>query len=256
MFNLFKKKVIKEEVKEIEPEINIEDLVLEIQNEFDSANEKLVKEVQLLVTHERCMNDNSKGELLSSLGFISSEAAVAANHCKIKNTKNQELLDAINYFKKHYPNNKFITETVLRDICGNYNLYCGSSSDFKGDISDDKLKIISKFKLRVADQTKVVYKYYKKILDKNCREKLIECDKKESTFYGYYGVKEGIFDTFYSYIEIKDKSKTHHYTKPEFKVCTLSNIFYYSPSTKNIPTSIILQPVTYKDIIGYLIISI
>jgi hypothetical protein len=125
--------------------------VLEIHNEFNTAADKLVEEANsILKKHESL--DKVKVERLLNLGFKKAQQ-VEEGYKAIKEIKmSKEQIDLLNYYKKEYPLNKFITEEQVKIICHKYNLVCGDVTRFKGFVPEKNLREIERFKLKSKDE--------------------------------------------------------------------------------------------------------
>lgn len=142
MFNLINKTV--QSVKELQKPIAT---VEEIHREFDSASERILEEANAILEKESS-KDKEEIRKLKELGFIklnSVKELEEEEEKKAEATKNAEL---ISYYKKQYPNNKFISKTEVERICKKYGLIMGSSSDYIGEIPPKNRKEIIEFKLK------------------------------------------------------------------------------------------------------------
>jgi len=109
-----------------------QEIIKEIHNSFDIAEDKLLKEAEdmlesLNITTETKLEE--KAERLEKIGFINSKHVVKNKEIKQKIQKNQESLvktkqfaDLIRYYKREYPFQKFLTEKELNSICDKYSL--------------------------------------------------------------------------------------------------------------------------------------
>lgn len=126
--------------------------VLEIHHEFETAAEKLLEQATEIINSQPKVNE-SKINLLKSLGFNQVKEVKQSSEI-IKNiTLSKEQIELVNYYKKQYPFNKFITEEQVQAICYKYNLVCGDVDRFKGFVPEKNLKEISNFKLKDKDKT-------------------------------------------------------------------------------------------------------
>jgi len=133
MFNLFKKK---------KPSVAVMNATIEqIHSEFDSASERLLKEARDIISKNKLAD---RGERLRELGFF--KAAPVSQ--SIENKKNEALAAQIEYYQIHYPNNKFITEDLVKSICEKYGLVFGDAHYYKGDVPEKNIKEMESFKLR------------------------------------------------------------------------------------------------------------
>jgi len=89
------------------------------------------------------VDESNKAVKLTKLGFHNSKGA-------IQNLAKQEINEA-EYFKRHYPLNKYLTNTQIQNLCKKYNLVFGHCAQFKGEIPDKNLKEIENFKVREED---------------------------------------------------------------------------------------------------------
>lgn len=152
MFNLFGKKEIKETeviVAEI-PQGNYPQVVHDIHNEFYTAGDSILQEAESLLK-ELEVKDLAKGKRLAALGFGKTREAVVAIETENKLATTKEIADLVMYYRINYPNNKFITEEQVKQICEKYGLVCGDTTMYKGFVPENKLQIIEKFKLHSID---------------------------------------------------------------------------------------------------------
>jgi len=165
--DIFTRKPKQEEVKSQEvPTINTEtvqkysDIIEQIHREFETASDRLVTEAEQTIkqSEENIKNTDDKKDLLEkskrlqNLGFNQSnqvseakitEDEISDNESKIK--KSKEDTETVLYYKKNYPDYKFITEEQVETICKKYNLVCGENSRYSGFVPEKNLKEIEKF---------------------------------------------------------------------------------------------------------------
>lgn len=125
-------------------------IVAEIHNEFDSASERLLKEAKALLNSK----DTSKGERLKQLGFVNAKPVKEIEDLRQKEWATKQLAENVSYFSQWYPNNKFITEDAVKQICEKYGLVFGDAVYYKGDVPEKNLKEMEQFKLRQEDMDK------------------------------------------------------------------------------------------------------
>ena len=123
--------------------------VEEIHAEFDSAEQKILDECDILLAELKIPTETQierKAKLLEELGFTSSETIIQANKLKeqalqvenkIKLTKQQA--DLIRDLKFKYPLEKFITVEVLERICNKYNLIHAPAGNYIKDIPEKNI---------------------------------------------------------------------------------------------------------------------
>jgi hypothetical protein len=150
MFNLFKKKQSNDNVSLQTKETSYPAIVDEIHNEFYTAGENILNEATSLLK-ELEQKDLAKGERLASLGFSKTREAVVAIESKNKIANTKEIADLVVYYQHNYPNNKFITEKQVEQICKKYSLVFGEISMYKGFVPENKLKLIEDFKVNSND---------------------------------------------------------------------------------------------------------
>lgn len=122
----------------------------EIHNEFNSASDKLLEEAKSIIDNAQKAN-TSKISRLEALGFKQSNEVKELKPLLEKSKFSKEQIDLLNYYRKKYPFNKFITENQVKEICHKYNLVCGDVSRFKGFVPEKNLKEIEAFKLKDED---------------------------------------------------------------------------------------------------------
>lgn len=155
MFNLFKKKTVNavvDSVKQVFAEpVDVNETILKIHNDFDSASEKLLGEAKRIIANS---NEDviSKGERLNALGFKAAKAVVESREQQRAKRDSEILAETIMYFKQWYPLNKFITNKEVKAICEKYNLVFGEAEYYKGDIPEKNIKEIESFVLRQEDK--------------------------------------------------------------------------------------------------------
>jgi hypothetical protein len=142
MFNLLKKQTMK---------TNYPESVTQIHKEFEESGAELLKQAEALLDTLSPVNSD-KAKRLQSLGFknVPEVKQVVEAEQKIVSTK--AVADLVKYYQRHYPFNKFITDTGVTKICSKYDLVCGDIGLFKGFVPETKLKDIESFKLRESDK--------------------------------------------------------------------------------------------------------
>jgi len=250
MFNPFKK--VKEVAQTMVASTKSEQAIIdEIHNEFDSSTERLLKEAKAIL--EQDVN-TAKGEELAKLGFRMSKSTLEAKEVIATKQEKEKIANHIQYYRQHYPFNKFITEQEVEKICKKYGLLCGDVEYYTGDVPDNNLKEISSFKLMEQDCTKYKCDFYKSESSGHGWRYFLPSRNKEGR-YGY--VKNTRWgNELYS---VENHEQEYHYEKPEFRICASVKDFDMTQMRvtdgykldKNIPDPVVLQPVNG----GYLIIS-
>lgn len=126
-------------------------VVDEIHNEFFTAGDKILEEANEVLV--KCkLKDVDKGKRLASVGFINVPQAVEAVKVEQTMITSKEMAELVQYYAIHYPNNKFITEDQVNEICKKYGLVSGSIGLYKGFVPEIKLELIEKFRLKPNDE--------------------------------------------------------------------------------------------------------
>ena len=124
--------------------------VLEIHNEFEIAADKLLEQANNII-EEAKSKDVTKVARLEALGFKQANQVTELKPLLKLAELSKEQVELVNYYKREYPFNKFITEEQVKEICDKYNLVCGDVIRFKGFVPEKNLKEIEKFKLKNKD---------------------------------------------------------------------------------------------------------
>lgn len=245
MFNLFKKaeKNIQNINRYFEPKKSSQDIIAEIHESFDTANEKLLNDAKEILAGSY---DIEKGERLNKIGFVSARKAVEASSLIEQKQKSKELAKLIEYYQINYPNNKFITVDKVKEICQKYGLICGEIRYYIGDVPEKNLAEIEKFKLKKQDMLK------------------FKCGWIKYSGYGYIAVEtKDDYTKWYGYlnslghiVQLPENIKTV-YTPMGLMICASAKDF----GTKNmrindgykleVDDPIVLQPIHG----GYLVVS-
>jgi hypothetical protein len=157
MFKLFKKQTaVKPTVEAAVAELPVTEskypqVVQDIHNEFFTAGENILVEANSLLS-ELEKKDVAKGKRLAALGFGKTREAVAAIETENKLATTKEIAELVLYYQQNYPNNKFITEKQVKEICSKYGLVCGETSLYKGFVPSEKMNDIERFKVKDSDK--------------------------------------------------------------------------------------------------------
>jgi len=237
MFKLFK--------KALAPKVNEQEVIAEIHNEFDSAGERLLKEAKEILSKNV---DTDKAERLKKIGFTSMKDVVEVSIREKEKAASLELANLIEYYQTWYPNNKFITEVIVKNICEKYGLYFSDVSNYIGDVPLKNITEIENFVLRHDDMT-VITNYSRwrdRVMMRSTSSML------NARFSGVYTPPTNENDPMPITIEELGRAKE------PFKICAPESDFDMRYLRKNdyklefhIPDPIVLQPVKG----GYLIVS-
>jgi len=265
MLNIFKRSIkgenVTADIKVAEKKYPKE--VIEIHNHFNGAGEALLAEAQRTLSFCR-ERDKEKGKLLNSIGFVNTPQAKEVKELEVREYDAEKTANLVEYYRINYPNNKFITERIVKWICEKYNLVCGDVSLYKGFVPTEKLKQIQSFKVNKNDrgyaeirnrETKELIACLSKsdLADKNldwCRECID--DNKE-----FYTTSCSSFRTKFASYNLNDHLKVYPVGQT-LKICapikdmdtTGMKLSGYKLE-KHIPDPVVLQPVNG----GYLIVT-
>lgn len=176
-------------------------IVEEIHSEFNTASEKLLAEAEEFFKNVTAPN-LQKASLLSKLGFTKTREAVEAQEYTREERKKKTVMENLRYYSMHYPNNKFITEKQVFDICEKYDLICGEVSRYKGFVPQEKLDHIAAFNLKEQDVPSVSFEVFSNISDVSG----MYIDESDLTELGKEQLQNNSFDFF-----ITDESGIHSY---------------------------------------------
>lgn len=121
-------------------------IVQKIHNEFDTAQDRILKECDKILSSLNIPTETQverKAKLLKELGFINVETVKVAKSISLMNKKIEEKINLTNkqaelicYYKQKYPLDKFITISELERICKDYKLVYAPASKYIKDIPE------------------------------------------------------------------------------------------------------------------------
>lgn len=187
MFNIFKKKeketplreavslstvikpIIMEDIVNEEPSSSLNPLVennridtlvkndvsidAQIYNDVYSAQELLLQEAKSIL--EKAIDVNEEKyvllEEMNRLGFANAEEVKAFNEYKDKLKYESEISEAIEYYKKTYPLNRFIDMKSVNVICEKYGLVLSTVNNYIAEIPLKNQKEIVNFRIKERD---------------------------------------------------------------------------------------------------------
>jgi hypothetical protein len=160
--------------------------VIEIHNEFNNAADVLLQEAREVLEKSSTFNVE-KAKRLASFGFKSAKNVTEGLNIKEKIEFTQAQIESLNYYKKVYPNNKFITEKQVEAICLKWNLIMGEPDCFTGFIPEKNLQDIETFcnKYNVMDKQIYLTKN-NNILDMTGT--VIKPNEYVSTYFHFYNI--------------------------------------------------------------------
>jgi len=112
-----------------------------IHAEFESASDVLLAEAKEIISK----GVNQKAKALHELGFYSA-AGVREHEMQDREKENKiKLCEMVNNYQITHPQFKFITEEMVRRICGKYGLVFGPVYIYKGDVPKKNIDEIKNF---------------------------------------------------------------------------------------------------------------
>lgn len=115
-----------------------EKLIAEIHAEFDTAQDRLLKEAKKVLS-----NGNeavvSISDRLKAIGFTSTPTAKHGSVVKKKLVESSDEARLIEYYSKEYPFLKFLTESELDRICKKYNLVYAPSDRYTEEVPEKNI---------------------------------------------------------------------------------------------------------------------
>jgi hypothetical protein len=259
-----------------------DELVAEIHDAFYSADERLLQEAKDLLNFPQ-EDKAKKAERIKKLGFGAAKLVKEVAGHPEKVTDANKLIKAIEYWRIHYPNYKFITEVEVKKICEKYCLVLGEAGKYLGDIPEKNLFEIEAFNLRKEDYIEqVTYEStFTKLLSTYMGLPMLEPPPVyESPFLGvvssrprqivpndrmaqykqmFKSVSMLGFDPWGSFEEAKDQKKPEKKVekiRPDFKICAPQTDFNTSGYVVKEGYILVYDPVVLQPVRdGYLIVT-
>lgn len=126
----------------------------QIHKDFYGAEERLYVEA-IGLSKGSLVNSSSKADRLKKIGFGKAKPIKDDQILQEKRKISGHIVNVIEYFRTYYPHNKFITEAEVKILCEKYGLLLGDASSYTGDMPENNLVDIEKFKLRKEDWREV-----------------------------------------------------------------------------------------------------
>lgn len=114
-------------------------VVEEIHSAIDSAQDKLLSEARSIIDNCKV---STKADRLKNVGFTGIEYVKQNEDNKTVSAKAMEEANLIEYYKRTYPFQKFITEKEMDRICKKYGLIYAPVANYKKDVPEKNLKEI------------------------------------------------------------------------------------------------------------------
>jgi hypothetical protein len=127
-----------------------ETIVEKIHNEFDTASDRALAEATAILNGIKNI-PKEKAELMKKLGFINTNEVLKVSKEDEIIHRNRNRAEVIEKYSNKYPQYKFIFWDQVEAICNKYNLVCGQSHLYNGDIPYKNLQEIDNFKIEEED---------------------------------------------------------------------------------------------------------
>lgn len=142
-------KLFKNQLQEVFTPVSTKEVIEQIHNEFNCAGEALLAEAKEILAASNYSTD--KAMKLKELGFTNVPEVVEIAKKEQKKKMADTTVRLINHYMMRYPNQKFITEEMVGDICKKYNLVCGGVELYKGFVPKKNMEEIASFKVDNSD---------------------------------------------------------------------------------------------------------
>lgn len=126
------------------------EIVQQIHKEFETASDVLVAECDRFIQSISSPNFE-KAQRLERIGFKNVKEVAEIKSIAAELSAKQSVREVVNCYRMKYPNNKFITEDQVQQICEKYNLVNGPIERYKGFVPETKLSQIEAFQLDSND---------------------------------------------------------------------------------------------------------
>jgi len=231
----------------------------QIHDDFYGAEERLY--VDAIGLQHRAP-DRSKASRLKRIGFGMAKPVIDAKDFEGRKDVSKLIIEAIEYYRIHYPMNKFITESEVEKLCKKYSLVFGNASNYIGDMPEKNLAEIEKFKLRKEDwQEKNNYDFspgggLESII--GTWTHFLEATETARREYGM-AIRRN-FKNNYFQEPSRQIEKEVETAQPPFKICAPHQDFNtlgyeVRDGYKLVWDPIVLQPVKFKNIEAHLIVT-
>jgi len=124
-----------------------------IHREVDTAEDRILAKATAIIEMNKPSSTKdkiiSKAERLKKVGFAAAIPIIEAERLMIQDSvtiHTKEEAERIQYYKREYPFNKFLTEGELDRICAKYGLTYASVDKYTGDIPEKNLRDIENAK--------------------------------------------------------------------------------------------------------------
>jgi hypothetical protein len=139
-------------------------IIEQIHNEFDSAQERLLLEANRILSVKS--NLPQIADRLKAVGFTSTPTAKKGLGVKKQLVQSKEQAELINYYSNAYPFLKFLTESELDRICNKYNLVYASVDRYIEEVPEKNLKDIELAqRLKEVDKAEDMIRFFCSCVD-------------------------------------------------------------------------------------------
>jgi hypothetical protein len=111
-----------------------EQLITELHNEIDSAQERLLNEAKAIINSANLRDEDALADKHLKLGFVNSEIVKTISDKRDLVKISREQAELIERYKQKYPFQKFITVEDFESICKKYNLIFASIDRYKKNV--------------------------------------------------------------------------------------------------------------------------
>ena len=127
------------------------DVIVRIHEDFDQASADLLEKAkEILDEHTKVTRDDVNKKLVE-FGFDKVEEVKSYKEVQQALGSAKNVKDKLEYYKKTYPDNKFVSKTQVKDICKKYGLVFGPTYKYIGEIPDKNKLEILQFRVRKED---------------------------------------------------------------------------------------------------------
>ena len=131
--------------EEIKKEEGYSEDILAIHNEFNTAADTLLERAKETLD-SLDLTGEDKANRLSKFGFKANSDVRRIEEEQRKAERAKADAETVLHYKKHYPDNKFITREQISIICKKYGLVCGGVEKYTGFVPEKNLQEIEDFK--------------------------------------------------------------------------------------------------------------
>ena len=125
---------------------NVDEIVQEIHDTFNSEGERLLLQAKEILKAN--VDDKiNVAKRMSALGFGNTKEAIEGLKASEQKEEALQLQNAILEYSAYYPLYRFIDQKGVDKICEKYNLVCGASGRYIGNMPTKNLEDIERFKL-------------------------------------------------------------------------------------------------------------